>query len=47
MGHAVNARNYGRVTAGDCSPAVPTDPDMRNSRIPLLDLSTRYVTYTL
>jgi len=34
----------GRVTAGDCSPAVPTDPDMRNSRIRLLSLSKRYET---
>jgi hypothetical protein len=32
-----------RVTAGDCSPAVPTDPDVRNSRIRLLGLSIRYV----
>ena len=34
---------YGRVTAGDYSPAVPTDPDMPNSGIRLLDLDSRYV----
>ena len=31
-----------RVTAGDCSPAVPTDPDVPNSGIQLPGLSIRY-----
>jgi hypothetical protein len=33
----------GRVTAGDCSPAVPTDPDVPDSGIRLLGLNLRYV----
>jgi hydrogenase expression/formation protein HypE len=37
------ARN-GRVTPGGCSPGVPTDPDVRNSRIRLLKPNFRYVT---
>ncbi len=32
-----------RVTAGEHSPAVPTDPDMPNSGIRLLDLDIHYV----
>jgi hypothetical protein len=32
-----------RVTAGDYSPAVPTDPDMPNSGIRLLGPDVRYV----
>jgi hypothetical protein len=33
----------GRVTPGDCSPEVPTDPDMRNCRIRLFSTRLRYV----
>src|SRR5215469_230534 len=33
----------GRVTPGDCSPEVPTDPDMRNCRIRLFSTRFRYV----
>lgn len=32
-----------RVTAGDCSPAVPADPDVPDSGIRLLGLDLRYV----
>jgi hypothetical protein len=31
--HEVWDDSYGRVTPGDCSPEVPTDPDMPNSGI--------------
>jgi hypothetical protein len=33
----------GRVTPGDCSPEVPTDPDMRNCRIRLFSTRLRYL----
>ena len=35
---------HGRVTPGDCSPEVPTDPDGPNSGIRLLELCTRCTT---
>ena len=33
-----------RVAAGSCPPATPTDPDVRNSRIRLLELRNRCTT---
>ena len=35
---------HGRVATGSCPPAAPTDPDVRHSRIRLLELRNRCTT---
>jgi len=44
-GKRASRQRYCRVAPGDHSPGAPTDPDVRNSRIRLVETWVRYVAY--